>query len=377
MSGDQRARLTLAERLALAAQSRASSPEAAAALVKSFAGLPAGCICCKAPDAQTLYDLTGEFWEDPRVDVDSYRKFCNLFPLAMAESDGPGQLSRQPHDAELRRPVWGTRVNNALVLLGEMLLDQAMGRRDEEVCCCLRMTLGQYLQAVSGPDYRRSASQAECFTAWRDSLLQETDADQPLSQALAGILRRYMTGWQVLDRLDYLLRCLGGLALCLEKAGIQFKVSPAPGSDDAGKGNLSLLLSASRSEDAAAAHRLRMDLRRCGIGRYPSDLPAMDPDCRDPRGYFLQLAQDYDPGLPDPGSEMEAGTLRWQLFLPDWQYGPETFRTFAKRWPYPEFGPLLAECLAYDRVCGAFCEVNKAVIDLYMLWVEPYLCLEQ
>lgn len=373
MSSGQRLRLTLEERLALAAQSRASSPEAAAALVKGLAALPAGCICCKVPDAQTFYDLTGEFWEDPRVDVDSYRGFCNIFPLAMAESDGPEQLSRQPHDAELRRPVWGTRVNNALVLLGEMLLDHAMDRcRDGEVCCCLRMTLGQYLQAVSGPDYRRSASQTECFTAWRDSLLRETDGGQPLPQALAGVLRRYMTGWRVLDRLDYLLRCLGGLALHLEQA----EAVPRPGSA-AGEGSISRIVAASRSEDAAAAHRLRMDLRRCGIGRYPSDLPAMDPDCRDPRGYFLQLAQDYDPQLPDPGSEMEAGTLRWQIFLPDWQYGPETFRTFAKRWPYPEFGPLLAECLAYDRVSGAFREVNKAVIDLYMLWVEPYLCLEQ
>lgn len=377
MSGDRRPRLTLEERLALVAQSRASSPEAAAALVKSFAGLPAGYIFCNGHDVETMNGLTGEFWDDPRVDVDSYRGFCQIFPLAMAESNDPGQLSRQPQSAELRRPVWGTRVNNALVLLGEMLLDQAMGRRDEEVCACLRMTLEQYLQAVSGPDYRRSASQAECFTAWRDSLLHEMDGSQPLSQALAGVLRRYMTGWRELDRLDYLLRCLGGLALHLEKEGMRFKAGPAPGSDDAGKRNLSLLLSVSRSEDAAAAHSLRMDLCRCGIGRYPSDLPAADPDCRDPRGYFLQLAQDYDPGLPDPGSEMKAGTLRWQLFLPDWQYGPDTFRAFAKRWAYPEFGPLLAECLAHERVSGAFCEVNKAVVDLFMLWVEPYLCLEQ
>ena len=121
MSGNGRVRLTLEERLALAAQSRAVSSETAAALVRRFYEISAGYVFCGKSDVDAMNDLTGEFWDDPRVDVDSYRGFCPAFLMAME------------HDKDLldpAGPLWGVRVNNALVLLGEMLLDQVMVQGD-------------------------------------------------------------------------------------------------------------------------------------------------------------------------------------------------------------------------------------------------------
>ena len=372
MSYNERTRLTLDERLALAAQSRASSPEAAAALVRKFSELPAAYVFCGSPDVEAMNELTGEFWEDPRVDVDSYRGFCPSFLVAMEY----GNVSILPDDVDLCRPVYGTRINNALVLLGEMLLDQAVGRRKhKEVYHCLRMTLEQYLAVLAGPDFQRSGSEKEWFTAWQDTMLKENSADLPLAQALAGILRRYMAGWAAFDRLDHVLRCLAGLALHQEQAGTRYDISPCPDSD-AAEGDASLLLKVSRTEDAEAFWHFRRLLRRCGIGRDPDELPRADQDCPNPRDYFLNLARDCAPNLPDPGSEMEARTLRSQLFLSDWQYGPAVLRKQAEQLPFPEFEPLLKECLDQDRLAGAMREINKAVIDLFMLWVEPYLWMK-
>ena len=372
MSDNKRTRLTLDERLTLAAQSRASSPEAAAALVRKFSELPAAYVFCGSSDVEIMNELTGEFWEDPRVDIDSYRGFCPSFPAVMEHDN----VSIQPDHIDLSRPVYGTRVNNALVLLGEMLLDQAMGRRKhKEVYHCLRMTLGQYLDVLAGPDFRRKESEAEWFAAWRNIMLKENSADMPLAQALAGVLRRYMAGWTAFGRLDHVLRCLAGLALHQEQAGTRYDISPCPDSD-AAEGDMSLMLDVSQTEDAAAAWNFRMLLRRCGIGRDPNELPQADQDCPNPRDCFLNLARDYAPNLPDPGSEMEAKTLRGQIFLPNWQYGPAVLRKQAEQSPFPEFEALLEECLDRDRLAGAMREINKAAIDLFMLWVEPYLWMK-
>lgn len=352
MNGNDRKRLTLGERLTLAAQSRASSPEAAAAMVRRFAELPAVYAFCGKSDVEALFALTEDCWEGPRVDIDSYRGFCPVLLAAMEHDNDAVQVSLQRGGQNLRRPVWGTRVNNALVLLGEMLLDQAMGRRQrKEVYHCLRMTLGQYLEALAGPNFRRSAPEAERFLAWRERLLQEMDGNQPLAEALVGILRRYMAGWKTFDRLDHVLRCLGDLALHVEEAGTGYHVTPCP-DEDAEEDSAALILEISRTEEAETARRFLTVLNRFGIGKNPDDLPKAEPLCEDPYGYFLNLAQDYVPDLPDPGSEMEAKTLRGQIFLPDWQYSPGVLRELAEKMPFPEFEPLLEECLDQDRLTG-------------------------
>ena len=376
MNSKDRTRLTLEERMALAAQSRASSPEAAAALVRRFSHLPAAYVFCGKSDIDAMYDLIGEFLDDPRVEVETYRGFCPAYQLAMdQDNDRTPVYDQQRPDPLL--PVFGHRMNNALIHLGEMVLDQAMGRyHHKEVFQCLRMTLGQYLEALAGPDFRRSEAEAEWFAVWRDRLLREIDGDLPLAEAQAGILRRYMAGWASYDRLDHLLLYLAGLALQVEDAGTRCDLSPCPDSD-ADQGDASLFLEFYRTEEAEAAWRLRMDLRRFGIGRDPSDLPQADPSCEDPYGYFLDLARNYAPDLPDPGAETGPGALRENIFLPDWHYGPALLYTLIRELPFPEFVPLWQETLDREKLSQAMTSINSAVTDLYMLWVEPYLRLKK
>lgn len=371
MSDNKRTRLTLDERLALAAQSRASSPEAAAALVRRFAGLPAAYVFCGGSDVEAMNELTGEFWEDSRVDIDSYRGFCPSFELALTEDSDSGQeLSREESQYQ---PLWGVRSSNALVLLGEMLLDQAMGRRPQkDVYHCLRMTLGQYLDILTGPDFRRSESEAEWFRFWKNDFIKGCDEDQPLAETLAMILRRYIAAWKEIGRLDHILRCLGGLALHQEQVGTKYELEPLSESERL-KDGASLSLKVDRTESAQSAWHCLMALRRYDIDPSWDELPKADPACEDPQEYFLGLAREYAPNLPDPGSEMEVKTLRSQIFLPYWDYSPGTLRELAENLPFPEFKPLLEEYLPGDRLAAAMDMINMAVTDLYMLWVEAYL----
>ena len=368
MSGNKRVRLTLEERLALAAQSKAATPETAAALVQRFHELPAGYIFFGTSDVDAMNELTGEFWDDPGVDVDSYRGFCPSFLMAVEHDNDPARASRRPEDSDPDRPLLGIRVNNALVLLGEMLLDQAMGRQShKEICHALRMTLRQYLDALTGPDFLRNGSEEERFTAWREKILKEMNGDQPLAEALAGILRRYMSAWESFGRMDHILHCLAGLALHLEKEGTGYDVSRCP------DGDASLVLTTSRTGKAEAARRFRRTLRRFGIGKNRQELPQADRECQDPQKYFLDLALEYAPDLPDPGSEMEAKTLRGQIFLPDWSCHFDALWELLENPPFPESAPFLKECPDRERLAEAIREINAAVMDLYMLWVDPYL----
>ena len=368
MSDNERVRLTLEERLALAAQSKAASSEAAAALVRRFHELPAADIFCGTSDVDAMNNLTGEFWDIPGVDVDSYRGFCPSFLAAMEYDNDFARASWRPEDLDSDRPLLGVRVNNALVLLGEMLLDQTMGRqRRKEIYHSLHMTLQQYLDALTGPAFLRSGSEAEWFTAWREKILEEIDGDQPLAEALSGILRRYMSAWESFDHLDHILHCLAGLALYLEKEGTGYDVSPC--SDE----GACLVLTASRTEEAKAARRFRMALRKFGIGKDRQELPQADRKCQDPREYLLNLALEYAPDLPDPGSRMEAKTLRSQIFLPCWSCDSDALWELLENPPFPESASILKEGPDRERLNEAMREVNAAVMDLYMLWVEPYL----
>ena len=372
MSDNERVRLTLEERLALAARSKAATPEAAAALVRRFHELPAGCIFCGTSDVDAMNELTGEFWDVPRVDVDSYRGFCPSFLMAMEHDNDLVLGSWRPEDFDPDRLLLSVRVNNALVLLGEILLDQVMGRqRHKEIYHSLRMTLRQYLDVLTGPDFLRSESETEWFTAWREKILEKMDGDQSLAEALAGVLRRYVSAWEPFDRLNHILCCLGGLAFHLEKEGTRYDVDRCSDEDAA------LVLTTSRTEKAKAAWRFRRALRRFGIGKNRQELPQADQECQDPREYLLKLALEYAPDLPDPGSEMEAKTLRGRIFLPHWSRDLDALWRLLENALFPEFEPFLKGCPDRDRLAEAIREVNTAVMDLYMLWVEPYLWLEK
>lgn len=281
--------MTLEERLERAARSQAASPEAAARLVQRLAQMHTALVFTGSADLERMYGLTGECMERLEEDLMHYGGFCRSFQMAI-ENDFP--LLTQGKAAAIYQPVLGARVNNAVVLLGLMLLDHARGRRrDKDVYHCTRMTLGQYLDALPKGE---APWEAWRFQKWRDRLLARHDPSAPLADVLADILRHYIAGWRILNRLDCIL-----------------------------------------------------DARTCSAD------------------------------LPDPGAEDTAGgAVRDQLFLSRGDYSPQALEELAGRAPSPEFRALLEEQIDPERLKWAMAEINTAVTDLFMLWVEPYPRME-
>lgn len=381
--------LTLEERLERSARSQAASPETAARLVERFSRLPPWQLFFGKPDVDAMYGLTGEFWEHPDVDMDSYHGFSHSFRLAAEQDNAPFRLPLllsplgvprlaqpllgkpplglspqglpsqglpSPESPNPYKPVWGVRVNNALILLGLMLLDHTKGRlKPKGFYHCTRMTLGQYLDALAGLGLGRDGSPglAQGFQVWRDMLLADYGAASPLGETLAGILRRYMAAWQEFDHLDHILRCIGALSCCLEQ-------------EEAGR--------TLPGEETDRVRRFREAL--C---QYGSDLEGWEPvkqDKRylDPKGYYFTLACEYPEDLPDPGDRNVApGSLRSQIFLSERDYSPETLRRLAAGSPSPDLRTLLERYVCVERLASAMREVNTAVAGIFVLFVEPYL----
>lgn len=389
MRGGERMLLTLEERLERSARSQAASPETAARLVERFSRLPPWQLFFGKPDVDAMYGLTGEFWEHPDVDMDSYHGFSHSFRLAAEQDNAPFRLPLllsplgvprlaqpllgkpplglspqglpsqglpSPESPNPYKPVWGVRVNNALILLGLMLLDHTKGRlKPKGFYHCTRMTLGQYLDALAGLGLGRDGSPglAQGFQVWRDMLLADYGAASPLGETLAGILRRYMAAWQEFDHLDHILRCIGALSCCLEQ-------------EEAGR--------TLPGEETDRVRRFREAL--C---QYGSDLEGWEPvkqDKRylDPKGYYFTLACEYPEDLPDPGDRNVApGSLRSQIFLSERDYSPETLRRLAAGSPSPDLRTLLERYVCVERLASAMREVNTAVAGIFVLFVEPYL----
>ncbi len=315
MKNKGRTLLTLTERLDLASGSRAASPEAAAKLVQRFSNIRAQWLFFGSADVDILSGLTGKFWEHPAVDMSTYRGFCHSFRLAINYDNDffpPPYIPKRNDNAY--EPVWGVTTNNAMVMLGLMLLDHARGQLiPRDFYHCMRMTLGQYLDALVDLSFRKDGTQdpfrSNTWQFWREVLLKDYDGSKPLAEALEDILKRYLTAWQEFDHLDHILRCTGDLSCCLENG----RISAPAGAD-----------------------------------------------------------------LPDPGSENVApGTLRSQVFLSERDYRPETLRALAEKSPSPDLRELLEKYSSEERLASAMREINMAVTDLYLLWVEPYLQMEE
>ena len=74
---------------------------------------------------------------------------------------------------------------------------------------------------------------------------------------------------------------------------------------------------------------------------------------------------------------LAAGTVRAQLFLSRGDYSPAALEEIAAGAPSPEFRALLEEHIDPVQLKHAMVEVNTAVINLFMLWVEPYFRIEE
>ena len=361
MNNDDRILLTMEERLERSAGSLAASPEAAAKLVERFSRLPAFQVFCGKPDVDAMYGLTGEFWDHPAVDMGSYYGFSHTYRLAVEHDNHFFWLSSlgmpMAEKQNPYKPVWGVRMNNAIVLLGLMLLDHAKGSlRPKNIYHCMRMTLGQYLDALENPDFQKNEGQdlsRDEFRSWREALLEDYGGSIPLVKALAGILGRYITAWQEFDHLDHIIRCIGALSCYLEQ-------------EEAGR-TLPL-------EEADRVRHFREALCQYSPELEGWELVEMNKRYLDPRGYYFNLAYEYPEDVPDPGSkDIAPGTLRSQIFLSERDYSPKSLLELAAKSPSPDLQALLEKYICDERLASAMREINIAVINLYVLFVEPYL----
>ena len=71
--------LPLEERLKMAAKSQATSPEAAAKLVKQLYGIHTAYLFCGSANKDIMEGLTGEFWECLESDLLHYGGFCHIW----------------------------------------------------------------------------------------------------------------------------------------------------------------------------------------------------------------------------------------------------------------------------------------------------------
>lgn len=349
--------LTLEERLKYAAESRASSPEAAVRMVQKFSGIPAGCFFCGKEDLTAMNELTGKFWEHPSVDVDTYHGFSQTFRLAINYDTAcrmrqqSGTMLSAEDSCNPYRPIWSAGTVNAVILLGLMLLDHAKGRmKNKDIYHCMRMTLGQYLDALadftSGKEEKTGTPRTD-FRLFGQSFLKNCDGSVPLGEALADILRRYIAAQQEFGRLDHILRCMDAFSRCLEEQG---------------------------GLQADSVRCLREILDRYCPGLEGRKLAEGGGRYTDPYGHYLALAGEYPEDVPDPGSEgLAPGVVRSQVVLPEYDCNPESLRALAARTPFRGFRELLEKNICEEQMAHAMKEINTSAVYLYTLWVEPYL----
>ena len=188
MRNIERTILPLEERLKMAAKSQAASPEAAAKLVKQLYGIHTAYLFCESANKDIMEGLTGEFWECLENNLLHYGGFCHSFRLAIEYDNN--YFAAISSGASLEevfnpyRPAWGVRANNALVLLGLLLLDHAKGgMKDRNIYYCTRMTLKQYLDALVDLSFQKDGTQdeyrAEIFRSWRESFLKDKEVPGP------------------------------------------------------------------------------------------------------------------------------------------------------------------------------------------------------
>ena len=364
MKYGERTILPLNERLEMAAKSQASSPEAAAKLVQRLSGIQTVYFFCEDTNMNIMEELTGEFWDRLEQELFHYGGFCHSFWLAIKHDNNfqAAAPSEAEKDGGRYRPVWGVRANNALVLLGLILLDHAKGQmRYRSIYHCTRMTLKQYLDALVDLSFQEDkepdGDRMEIFRIWRKWCLKANDGSWSLKEALAVILRRYIAAWQEFDHLDHILRCMGALSCYLEQ-------------EEAGR--------TLPQKEEERVRRFREALCQYGADLEGWELVEQEKRYLDPQGYYVSLACEYPEDVPDPGSKNTApGTLRSQIFLSERDYHPEALRKLAEKSPSRDLRELLEKYACEKRLAHAMQEINAAVMDLYMLFVEPYLRMEE
>lgn len=309
---------TLEERMKMAANSQASSPEAALKMVQRFSRLHTHLVFHNKTDVDLMCEQIGPYIDKTGTKVQFYAGFCHSINLAAANG------ATQPDAADAPfMPDFGTKVNNALVLLGLMLLDHLKGReKNKEFYHCTRMNLGQYVDALGTLIASEDARPVGSFQNWRDKFLKRYNPSASLGDVQTALLQQYIHGWKAFDALDHVLRLMEEFA---------------------------------REKEQMPEERW--------------------PDLTE---HYMKRVNAYCWDMPNPaGEDVSAGDVRGQIFLPDRDFRPQTLRTLAAEAPAQKFQNLLNQLVSERQLSAAMSSVNQAVSNLFMLWVGPYLLVKE
>ena len=384
-------KLTLEERLARAARSQAASPEVAAGLVRKLSQFNIIDLFRRGDDIDLISEMIGPYIDQIDGNVLYYSGFCRAFQLALTHA--ASQAEPYAH----ARLVLETRIQNAVVLLGLMLLDHAKGReRDREVYHCTRMTLGQYLDAMETLSFPGDGEPDRAFRSWREQFLKSADPSAPLADVLADLLRRYIRAWTVLDFLNCVLYYMNKLSRRLEGDPdreleetmrqylegmrlILLDVEEAEEWEDEPEDEWEEPLDTGDRYEAKTVgpgSEFREAVGQCiAEARLAGSEEGQDGHGVSGMDYF-DLAVDYSWDAADPAGEtISAGEIREQILLPYQDYSLQALKELAEQAPIPAFRALLERFISEGWPSAAMREVNEVISHLFMLWVGPYLTM--
>lgn len=154
------------------------------------------------------------------------------------------------------------------------------------------------------------------FKPWADKLLQQHDGNLSLTQTMENILRMYIDGWSVYELWDRVAAYTA--QACLHD----------------------------RDDDADEIEKLLQEAQNC----------------------TLELPDIFDAATP-------ARVIRERLYLQDRDYNKATFRRLTALAPYPGFQKIMAQFSDGDRLDDALAKINLAVMDIYMVFVQPFVSM--
>lgn len=201
--------LTLEKRLELLRNAKASSPEAAAAKLRTLGNYLTTRIVANTRDLDLLFDdcELNDYDGISDIDVEHYMGFVHLFKYALADA-------RCSKEDSLVDSFKGVNFINVMVLWASMLLDKTKNMNkaksnDVIIYNALNMSLGDFWDAIIGTcvteDGVIDESRKNKMIYARDIYMMTRNPDVSLKEELASLLNLYQKGWFAFGKIDNIL----------------------------------------------------------------------------------------------------------------------------------------------------------------------------
>lgn len=207
--------ISLEERISMIRNSKASSPQVAAAKFKQIANTPIAKILAYNKNLDVFCDQLSEYATDPNIDIDHYGNFCRIYAqtllgIRLFHSMSDDSLT----DSSFVLTSRGISFINSMVLLALLFLQRTQkSERDNSsgLYHSFKMTLDDFWDAAiktckdknGKPDLER----VKRITTTRDEFMHDRNGSDSLSKTIADLLCEYQRCYKIFGHLDYILSC--------------------------------------------------------------------------------------------------------------------------------------------------------------------------